>query len=158
AGEDPKFVARRMIVQASEDIGNADPMAMVVASSAAQAVQFVGMPEAAIPLAHAAIYLACAPKSNACYMALARARKDLKNERTKEIPMHLRNPVFKNAKDFGIGVGYKYPHDFPGNYVKQEYMPKSPDFEPYYRPTENGHEAKIKARLERLKDMDGGGK
>ncbi|MBP5718783.1 MAG: replication-associated recombination protein A, partial [Abditibacteriota bacterium] len=120
--------------------------------------QFVGMPEAAIPLAHAAIYLACAPKSNACYMALARARKDLKNERTKEIPMHLRNPVFKNAKDFGIGVGYKYPHDFPGNYVKQEYMPKSPDFEPYYRPTENGHEAKIKARLERLKDMDGGGK
>ncbi len=158
AGEDPKFVARRMIVQASEDIGNADPMAMVVASSAAQAVQFVGMPEAAIPLAHAAIYLACAPKSNACYMALARARKDLKNERTKEIPMHLRNPVFKNAKDFGIGVGYKYPHDFPGNYVKQEYMPKSPDFEPYYRPTENGHEAKIKARLQRLKDIDGGGK
>ncbi|MCX6345937.1 MAG: replication-associated recombination protein A [Armatimonadetes bacterium] len=153
AGEDPKFVARRLVIQAAEDIGNADPMALVVATAAADAVQFVGMPEAQIPLAQATIYLACAPKSNASYVAINRANKDVTERKPPPVPKHLRGTGYPGAKDLGHGEGYKYPHEFPGHYVEQEYLPKEAKSQPYYEPTDNGHEAKFKQRLERLRGI-----
>ncbi len=151
AGEDPKFIARRLIIQAAEDVGNADPMALVVATAAAQAVQFVGMPEAQIPLAQATIYLACAPKSNACYLAISRANADVTQKKGPPVPMHLRDANYPGAKELGHGKGYLYPHDFPDHYVEQEYLPPGTKSEPYYEPTEHGHEAKFKQRLEHLR-------
>ena len=152
AGEDPKFIARRLVIQASEDIGNADPMALVVANAAAQAVQFVGMPEAQIPLAQATVYLACAPKSNSSYLAIKRAMKDVSERKAVAVPTHLRDSGYPGAKKLGHGDGYLYPHDYPGHYVEQEYLPKNAQSEPYYVPTENGHEAKFKQRLEKLRN------
>ncbi|MCE5198230.1 replication-associated recombination protein A [bacterium] len=154
AGEDPKFVARRLVIAAAEDVGNADPMALVVANAAAQAVQFVGMPEAQIPLAQATIYLACAPKSNASYVAINRANKDITERKGPPIPRHLRDAGYPGAKALGHGKNYKYPHDFPGHYIDQEYLPPGAASGPYYEPTEHGHEAKFKQRLERLKGVD----
>lgn len=151
AGEDPRFIARRMVIQAAEDIGNADPMALVVANAAAHAVEYVGMPEAQIPLAQAAIYLACAPKSNASYKAISRALKDVADRRTGPVPMHLRDTNYPGAKAQGHGKGYKYPHDFPGNWVEQDYLPENAKSQTYYEPTSNGREAKIKERLESRK-------
>lgn len=151
AGEDPKFIARRIVIQSAEDVGNADPMALVVATAAAQAVQFVGMPEAQIPLAQAAIYLACAPKSNASYVAIGRANKDVAERKSPPVPKHLRDAGYPGAKTLGHGDGYLYPHSYPGHHVEQEYLPASAKSEPYYEPTENGHEAKFKQRLERLR-------
>jgi len=151
AGEDPKFIARRIIIQAAEDVGNADPMALVVATAAAQAVQFVGMPEAQIPLAQAAIYLACAPKSNASYKAISRAMKDISERRPAPVPMHLRDSSYPGAAKLGHGKGYKYPHDAPGGYVAQEYLPEGTKSQPYYEPTDRGHEAKFKKRLDELR-------
>lgn len=150
AGEDPKFIARRIVIQAAEDVGNADPMALVVATSAAHAVQFVGLPEAQIPLAQAAIYLACAPKSNASYLAINKANKDVEEKKGPPVPIHLRDSGYPGAKSLGHGKGYKYPHDHPGHYVEQEYLP---DGEPgkYYEPTDHGHEAKFRERLKRLR-------
>jgi len=158
AGEDPKFVARRIVIQAAEDVGNADPMALVVAMSAAQAVQFVGMPEAQIPLAQAAIYLACAPKSNSAYMAINRANKDVAERKGPPVPAHLRDSGYPGAKRLGHGEGYLYPHDFPGHYVDQEYLPNGAASGPYYEPTEHGHEAKFKMRLQRLRGASESGK
>ncbi|MBI3592886.1 MAG: replication-associated recombination protein A [Nitrospirae bacterium] len=130
AGEDPRFIARRIVICASEDVGDADPMALVIATSALRAVEFIGMPEARIPLAQAAIYICNAPKSNACYMAIDAALEDIKNEETMEVPDHLKDSHYPGAKKLGHGEGYKYPHDF-GGYVEQEYLPKK---KKYYKP------------------------
>jgi putative ATPase len=151
AGEDPKFIARRLIIQAAEDVGNADPMALVVATAAAQAVQFVGMPEAQIPLAQATIYIACAPKSNACYLAISRANADVAQKKGPPVPIHLRDANYPGARELGHGEGYLYPHNFPNHYVEQEYLPPGAKSGPYYEPTEQGHEAKFKQRLARLR-------
>ena len=130
AGEDPRFIARRIVICASEDVGNADPMALVVAISALRAVEFVGMPEAKIPLAQAVIYIAKAPKSNASYMAIEAALKDIATEETMEVPDHLKDSHYPGAKKLGHGEGYKYPHDYGGQ-VEQEYLRKK---KKYYNP------------------------
>ena len=129
-GEDPRFLARRIVICASEDVGNADPMALVVATSALRAVEFVGMPEAKIPLAQATIYVAKAPKSNACYKAIEAAMEDVEKEQTMEGPYHLKDSHYLGAKKLGHGQGYKYPHDYEG-YVEQDYLPKK---KKYYKP------------------------
>ncbi|MGC8862567.1 MAG: replication-associated recombination protein A [Armatimonadota bacterium] len=152
AGEDPKFIARRLVIQAAEDVGNADPMALVVATAAAQAVQFVGMPEAQIPLAQATIYLACAPKSNASYVAISRAMNDVSQKKGPPVPIHLRDASYPGARELGHGKGYLYPHDYPGHYVEQEYLPPEAKSRTYYEPTDHGHEAKFKQRLARLRN------
>ncbi|MGB9715160.1 MAG: replication-associated recombination protein A [Thermodesulfovibrionales bacterium] len=130
AGEDPRFIARRIVICASEDVGNADPMALVIAISALRAVEFIGMPEARIPLAQATIYVANAPKSNACYKAIESALNDVATEETIEVPDHLKDSHYQGAKKLGHGIGYKYPHDY-GGYVKQDYLPKK---KKYYKP------------------------
>jgi putative ATPase len=130
AGEDPRFIARRIVICASEDVGNADPMALVVATSALRAVEFVGMPEARIPLAQAAIYVALAPKSNASYRAIEAALEDVKTEETMEVPDHLKDSSYPGAKKLGHGEGYKYPHAYGGQ-VEQEYLPQK---KKYYSP------------------------
>jgi putative ATPase len=130
AGEDPRFIARRIVICASEDVGNADPMALVVAISALKSVEFVGMPEARIPLAQATIYIAEAPKSNACYRAIEAALADIKNEQTMEVPDHLKDSHYPSAKKLGHGKDYKYPHDY-GGFVDQEYIKKK---KKYYTP------------------------
>jgi len=134
AGEDPRFIARRMVIFASEDVGNADPQALSVATAAAQAVEFVGMPEAQINLAQAVTYLASAPKSNASYAGLLAAKKDVKKTLNLPVPLHLRNPVTSLMKSLGYGKDYKYPHNFPEGKVKQEYLPKGLEKKKYYRP------------------------
>lgn len=151
AGEDPRFIARRIVIQAAEDVGNADPMALVVATSAAHAVDYVGLPEAQIPLAQAAIYLACAPKSNATATGISRAMKDVKERKPAPVPNYLRDAHYPGAKKLGHGAGYKYPHDAPGGYVEQDYVPEGTKSQPYYEPTDRGHEAKFKKRLEGLR-------
>lgn len=130
AGEDPRFIVRRIVICASEDVGEADPMALVLATSALKAVEFVGMPEARIPLAQATIYVAKAPKSNACYRAIEAAMEDIGREQTMEVPDHLKDANYPSAKKLGHGEGYKYPHDYEG-YVEQEYLPKK---KKYYNP------------------------
>lgn len=147
AGEDPRFIARRIIICASEDVGNADPQALVVAAAALQSVEFVGMPEARIPLAQAAVYVACAPKSNAAYLGIESALKDVEDGKTLEVPDHLKD-AHLDSDAFGHGKGYKYAHDFKDHYVKQQYKPSDVK---YYLPTEMGYEKKIKEWLERLK-------
>ncbi len=148
AGEDPRFIARRICICASEDVGNADPQALIVANNALTAVEFIGMPECRIPLSQATIYVACAPKSNASYLAIERATEDVEKGRLLEVPQHLRDKSYSAAKELGHGVGYKYAHDFKDHYVNQEYIPSD---KKYYEPTENGYEAKIKQRLEKLR-------
>ncbi len=122
-GEDPVFLARRIVIAASEDVGMANPNALVVANSAMQAVHVIGMPEARIILAEAAVYVATSPKSNASYVAINKALEDVKNKDTGEIPMHIRNAPAEGMEQFGYGNGYKYPHDYPGHYVEQQYLP-----------------------------------
>ena len=122
-GEDPMFLARRIVICAAEDVGMANPNALVVANSAMQAVHMVGMPEARIILAEAAVYVATSPKSNASYLAINKALEDVKNKDTGEIPMHIRNAPAEGMKQFGYHDGYKYPHDYPGHYVEQQYLP-----------------------------------
>ena len=130
AGEDPRFIARRIVICASEDVGEADPMALVLATSALRAVEFIGMPEARIPLAQATLYIANAPKSNACYKAIEAAMEDIGKEQTMEVPDHLKDSSYPGAKKLGHGKGYKYPHDYSGQ-VEQEYLPKK---KKYYNP------------------------
>ena len=130
AGEDPRFIARRIVICASEDVGNADPMALVIATSALRAVEFIGMPEARIPLAQATIYVAKARKSNACYKAIEAALNDIETEETMEVPDSLKDSHYPGAKKLGHGKGYKYPHDFDG-YVKQDYLSRK---KKYYKP------------------------
>ena len=145
AGEDPRFIVRRIVIAASEDIGLADSNALRVAVAAQQAVDFVGMPEAQITLAHAAVYIATAPKSNRVYSGLIRAKKDISDGRTLAVPMHLRDGHYKGAKTLGHGEGYLYSHEYEGNYVPQAYLPEG---KRYYEPTQNGHEIRIAERLE----------
>jgi putative ATPase len=148
-GEDPRFVARRLVIFASEDVGNADPFGLVLANAAWDAVEKVGLPECRINLAHCVCYLATAQKSNASYMAGEVAAEDVRKGRTLPVPLHLRDKGYRGAKEtFGHGVGYKYAHDYAGGWVDQEYIPADVE---YYQPTDRGHEAKIKARLEELR-------
>ncbi len=145
AGEDIRFIARRIVICASEDVGMADPQALTLAVAAQQAVQFIGMPEARIPLAHAAIYVATAPKSNRAYAAINAALDDVKKGVTLPVPRHLRDSHYKGASTLGHGEGYKYAHDYEGGYVPQAYLPEG---KVYYQPTENGMERRVKERLE----------
>jgi putative ATPase len=148
AGEDPLFIARRIVIAASEDVGNADPRALFVATSAFQAVERIGMPEGALPLAQAAIYVASAPKSNASYLGIKAAMKDVEEGNLLPVPDHLKDAHYKGAERLGRGKGYKYPHDFPGHYTAQDYLPQKRE---YYRPSEQGEEKRIKERLAGLK-------
>jgi len=148
AGEDPRFIARRIVICAAEDVGNADPQALVLANAAFQAAEFIGLPEARIILAQAAVYVACAPKSNAVYLAIDGALADVKEQRTNAVPVHLKDSHYKGAAQLGHGEGYKYAHDYPQHYVEQEYMPHEAV---YYEPTLQGYEAKIKERMDKLK-------
>jgi putative ATPase len=145
AGEDPRFIARRIVICASEDVGNADPLALVIANSALQAAEFVGMPEARIILAQATTYVATAPKSNASYLGINTALSDVKENPTLEVPKHLQNAVYKQEKALGKGRGYKYAHDYEGGYVEQEYLPVK---KKYYTPKDIGFEKKIRQRME----------
>ena len=147
AGEDPLFIARRMVIFASEDIGNADPRALQLAVSVKDAFDFVGMPEGWIPLAQGVTYLACAPKSNASYMAYWEALKDVKEKGALAVPLHIRNAPTQLMKDLGYGAGYKYPHSY-GGHVAQGYLPEGLQGREYYHPTENGYDKEIKKRLE----------
>jgi putative ATPase len=146
AGEDPRFIARRIVICAAEDVGNADPQALVISNAAFQVSEFVGMPEARIPLAQAAVYVACAPKSNAAYLGIEAALKDVEEGKVLEVPGHLKDASL-DGEAFGHGKGYKYAHDFKDHYVKQEYKPSD---KKYYIPTAMGYEAKIKDWMERL--------
>lgn len=150
AGEDIKFIARRIMICASEDVGNADPKALTVAVSAAQAVERIGMPEARIILAQAVTYVASAPKSNASYMAINSAMENVKKQKT-TVPSHLQDSHYTGAKKLGHGIGYKYAHDYPEHYVKQQYLPDEIKEVKFYQPTENGYEKEIKEYLDRLK-------
>ena len=150
AGEDIRFIARRIVIAASEDVGMADSNALRVAVAAQQAVEFIGMPEARIPLAHATIYIATAPKSNRAYAAIDAALEDVKNGRTLPVPKHLRDGHYKGAKTFGNGEGYLYPHDFEGGFVPQRCLPEG-EGRVYYEPSGNGLEARIKDRLDNLR-------
>ena len=157
AGEDPRFVARRIAILASEDVGNADPRAILVAAACFDVVEKIGMPEARIALSQAAIYMATAPKSNASYVAINEAIADVREGRTIPVPRHLRSTAYGGAKALGHGKGYKYAHDYEGGYVEQEYLGVD---KTYYTPTDRGYEADIRARMERLRSgsaADGGG-
>lgn len=152
AGEDIKFIARRIMICASEDVGNADPNALVVAVSASQAVERIGMPEAQIILSQAVTYVASAPKSNAACVAIERAMGAVKTTRTAPVPVHLQDAHYKGAQKLGHGAGYLYAHDFPNHYVKQQYLPDGLTDAHFYEPTENGYEKQIKEHLAFLKE------
>ena len=144
AGEEPRFITRRLVIFASEDVGLADPLALPLAMAAQQAVEFVGLPEARITLAHAVVYLATAPKSNRAYAALGRAEADIASGRTLAVPNHLRDSHYKGAASLGHGTGYRYPHDHEGAYVPQAYLPEG---RTYYQPGDQGAELRIAQRL-----------
>ena len=147
AGEDPRFIARRVLICAAEDVGNADFRALLVAQAAFHAVEVLGMPEGRIPLAQAVTFIACAPKSNAAYMAINAAMQEAQHGRSREVPLHLRDASM-DAKTRGHGQGYKYAHDYPGHWVEQQYMPDPVRF---YEPTDQGDEKRLKERLDKLR-------
>ncbi|KAB1503714.1 replication-associated recombination protein A [Corynebacterium sp. 320] len=151
AGEDPRFISRRLVIHASEDIGMADPSALQIAVAAHHAVTFIGMPEARLNLAQATIHLATAPKSNAVISAIGRAVEDVRAGKGHTVPVHLRDGHYQGAKDLGNAVGYKYPHDDPKGVVPQHYLPDDLQDAVYYTPTQHGHERTISARLESLR-------
>ena len=151
AGEDPLFIARRMIIFASEDIGNADPRALSVAVSAMQAFDCVGLAEGWIPLAHAATYLATAPKSNASYLAYKEAKEDVQKEGALPVPLHLRNAPTPLMKELGYGKNYQYPHNFEGHYIAEHYLPEKLKDKRYYRPSDQGEEKEIRERMRKLR-------
>ena len=150
AGEDERFIARRIMICASEDVGNADPMALTVAVSAAQAVERIGFPEAQIILAQAASYVACAPKSNAAVEAIGKAMESVRTKRT-SVPVHLQDAHYKGAKKLGHGIGYKYAHDYPNHYVAQQYLPDEIQGEHFYELSDSGYEKQLKEHLQRLR-------
>ena len=154
AGEDVNFIARRIMICAAEDVGNADPRALQVAVAAQQAVHVLGMPEARIPLAQAAIYVAAAPKSNASYLAIDRALEVVRTTDIKTVPPHLQDAHYKGAEDLGHGTGYKYAHDFPEHYVKQQYLPDEIKDKVFYEPGTLGYEKTMKERLDRLRSRN----
>lgn len=151
AGEDPRFIARRICISAAEDVGNAQPQALLLANAAAEAVEFVGMPEARIALAQAAVFVACSPKSNASYMGIENALSDVRSQRTQEVPQDLKDVSYSGAKILGHGKDYKYAHNYKNHYIEQDYMPKG---KKYYFPTTMGYEAKMKKWLEELKNRE----
>ena len=151
AGEDVKFIARRIIICAAEDVGNADPNALTVAVSAAQAVERIGLPEGQIPLAQAVAYVATAPKSNAACLGIFKAMEAVRSEKTPPVPAHLQDKHYKGAEKLGHGLGYKYAHDYPRHYVKQQYLPDGMEDCVFYEPTENGFEKQIREHMEWLK-------
>ena len=151
-GEDPRFIARRLIVTASEDVGNADPMALVLSVSAAEAVEKLGWPEARIPLSQAVIYVATAPKSNSAITAIDKAINDIEREgKSFPVPVHLKDSHYRDASKYGFGKDYKYPHEFQGHYVEQNYLPDELKGRIYYEPDGQGKEAEIKERLEKIR-------
>lgn len=152
AGEDPKFIARRVVICASEDVGNADPHALQVAVAAMQAVDFIGLPEGRIPLAQAVTYVSCAPKSNAAYVGINKALEDVKKVRIRSVPPHLKDSSYSSAKEMGNGVGYKYAHAYPNHYVKQQYLPDELVGTVYYELSDSGVERRMKEYMKRLKD------
>ena len=151
AGEDIKFIARRIMIHAAEDVGIADPQALVVAASAAQAVERVGMPEAQIILAQAAIYVAAAPKSNSVVTAIGEAMEAVRSEKTMPVPVHLQDKHYKGAEKLGHGAGYLYPHDFPNHYVKQQYLPDGMEGREFYHISDQGYEKEIRQRMDFIK-------
>ena len=155
AGEDPKFIARRIMICASEDVGNADPMALTVAVSASEAVERIGLPEARIILAQAASYVACAPKSNACINGIDHAMSMVRDRETGQVPPYLRDGHYSGAQKLGNAIGYKYAHNYPEHYVKQQYLPDEMVGEKFYQPSDNGYEKKIGERLRRLRGREG---
>ncbi len=148
AGEDPRFIARRVVICASEDVGNADPQALVVAAAALQATEFVGLPECQLALAQAVTYIASAPKSNASTLAISQAREDVRSGRTLPVPEHLRDSSYHGATKLGHGEGYQYSHDYAGGWVDQEYLPEA---RRYYEPVDRGYESEIRKRLEQTR-------
>jgi putative ATPase len=156
AGEDARFIARRLVILASEDVGMADSQGVVVADAAARAVEFVGLPEAQLNLAHAVIYLATAPKSNTVIEALGRARADVRDRPAGGVPPHLRDASYRSTTKLGHGVGYEYPHDDPRGWVAQEYRPPEVAGRVYYEPSEHGHEHEIRRRMHRDPHGDAG--
>ncbi len=144
-GEDPRFIARRIAICASEDVGNADPQALLVAAAAVQVTELVGLPECEYPLAQAAVYVACAPKSNAVTLAIHAAREDVRERPALPVPVHLRDRSYPGAARLGHGAGYQYPHDYPGAYVAQDYLGAA---RTYYNPTPRGYEARLRAWLD----------
>ena len=151
AGEDIKFIARRIMICAAEDVGNADPQALQVAVAAAQAVERLGMPEARIPLAQAVTYVASAPKSNAAYLAIDEALEAVRSVKT-TVPVHLQDSHYKGAAKMGHGIGYQYDHDYPNHYVKQQYLPSELEGRVFYRPTDNGYEEKIQEYFRKIQE------
>jgi putative ATPase len=154
AGEDARFIARRLVILASEDIGEADPLALVVADAAARAVEFVGLPEAQLNLAQAVVHLACAPKSNRVTVALGRAQHDVRQGPRGDVPAHLRDAHYKSAASIGHGEGYVYPHDQPDAWADQQYRPAELSGNRYYEPSDRGHEAVVAERLRRWRTGD----
>ncbi|MCM1431945.1 MAG: replication-associated recombination protein A [Muribaculaceae bacterium] len=152
AGEDVKFIARRIMILASEDIGNADPMALVVASAAAQAVERVGMPESQIILSQAVTYMASAPKSNAAVNAISKAMDVVKETKTPPVPAHLQDSHYGSAEKLGHGIGYKYAHNYKNHYVRQQYLPDGLTEQVFYEPSENGHEAAIREYYKKIRE------
>lgn len=148
AGEDPVFIARRIVICAAEDVGNADPHALLVATAAAQAAAMLGLPEARIPLAQAVSYIACAPKGNAVTVGIDAALADVANQATVAVPKHLRDAHYKGAEKLGHGVDYRYPHDWPGHFVRQQYLPDNLLGRRYYQPSNSGYEKVHRERLE----------
>lgn len=147
AGEDPLYISRRLVRFASEDIGMADPQALVVAMAAQQAVHFIGMPEGNLALAEAAVYLATAPKSNSLYQAYSKAQQDVEKSGAEPVPRHLRNPVTRLMREQGYGKGYKYDHDYPGHFARQQHLPEALQGRVYYKPGDQGFEKEIEKRL-----------
>ena len=154
AGEDERYIARRIMVAASEEAGNADPMAIVVASACTQAVERIGMPESRIILAHAAVYVACAPKSDAIYMDIEKAMKEVEKSGNLPIPSHLKDQSYKSAARLGHGVGYLYPHYFENHWVKQQYLPDALQGTTFYDLTDIGYEQKIREYFQRIKQEE----
>jgi len=152
AGEDPAFIARRIMICAAEDVSNADPNALVVATAASLAVERIGMPESQIILAQAAAYVACAPKSNSAVTAISEAMEVVSNEKTASIPPYLMDAHYKGAAGLGHGIGYIYPHDFKNHYVRQQYLPDELKNRTFYRLSDSGYEKKLKEYLKKIKD------
>ncbi len=154
AGESVTFIARRIMICAAEDVGNADPMALVLAVSASQAVERIGMPEAQIILSQAAAYVASAPKSNSAVMGIADAMETVKKTGNLSVPVHLKDAHYKGASKLGHGIGYQYAHDYPDHYVEQQYLPYELNGKEFYSPSDNGYEKKIKEHMKRLKERN----
>jgi putative ATPase len=158
AGEDPMFIARRMVILAAEDIGNADPQALQIAVAAKDALHFIGLPEGRIPLAQAVTYLATAPKSNASYKAMLAAAKDVEEKGALPVPLHLRNAPTALMEKIGYGKEYRYAHDFPGHVVEQQHLPDALKDRKYYAPADSGHEKTIRDRLKIWEEKKSGKK